>query len=395
MPLAEVFVRFRLFQSRFAALLIRRLRPVGALLGPTLSMPSPSGGLPQWVLFVAVASVGCRQVEDRAPLVQAAVQPENDGSQGERMPPAPRTVVVPDFAAVADQLKPSVVSVISTVPREGAKSGKIHGLGSGMIVSVDGQVLTNAHVVAGATNVDVELASGQRVAAKVRVSEPYVDLALLELEGEFQLQPVEFGQRSPTPGEWMMAVGQPFGLGHTVTVGVVGGLDRDYDDLGRPSGLPKDGLWNFIQTDASINHGNSGGPLVSADSRVTGITTAVRSDGQGLAFAIPAPMVLHFLSEARTYGRVRRVKLGVNAENTTGPERRQVVRVTSVEAEGPGARAGLEVDDFILAIDGRSVDRVSDVAYLAQLRGVGTPITFSIQRGSNAVSEVEIVPDER
>jgi S1-C subfamily serine protease len=309
-------------------------------------------------------------------------------------------VVVPDFARVAQQVGPSVVTVISTVPREGEKGTKVvRGLGSGMIVSVEGQILTNEHVVAAASRVDVELSTRERIPATVEVAEPLLDLALLQLDEEVGgLVPVELVDRHPKPGEWVMAVGQPFGLGNTVTVGVVSGLGRDHDDLGRPEALRKDGLWSFIQTDASINIGNSGGPLVGADSQVVGITTAVRSDGQGLAFAIPAPMATRFLDEVRTYGRVRQARLGIRADNATGADADgmgAVVRVTSVEPDGPGARAGLLEGDFILQIGRDRVNRVSDVAYLTQLHGVGTRITFTIKRVDERPQEVEIVPDER
>jgi S1-C subfamily serine protease len=194
-----------------------------------------------------------------------------------------------------------------------------------------------------------------------------------------------------------MAVGQPFGLGNTVTVGVIGGLGRDHHDLGRPEGLQPGGYWNFIQTDASINIGNSGGPLVNASGRVVGITTAVRNDGQGLAFAIPAPMAERFLDEARTFGRVRKTRLGINANDVTNPTDGPgtVVQVTKVEPGGPGARANLEKDDVILRIDGTPVSRVSDVAYLAQLSGVGRKITLTVRRGDDPPTEVDLIPDER
>ena len=176
----------------------------------------------------------------------------------------------------------------------------MRGIGAGMIVSANGQVLTNEHVVASAEQVDVELSSRDRVSAQVLVRDPLLDLALLQLDTRVEgLIPVEFRDQSAVPGEWVMAVGQPYGLGNTVTVGVVSGLGRDYVDLGRPKGLRADGIWSFIQTDASINIGNSGGPLVDVRGKVVGITTAVRRDGQGLAFAIPGDMARRFIEEAQ------------------------------------------------------------------------------------------------
>ena len=152
-----------------------------------------------------------------------------------------------------------------------------------MIVSARGQVLTNEHAVADALRVQVELSGRDRLGARILYADPLLDLALLELDGvASELTPVEFSDRDPTPGEWIMAVGQPFGLGHTVTVGVVSGLGRDHDDLGRPPGLRPDGIWSFIQTDASINIGNSGGGFYFDNVTVSNIPTPASAAVLGL-----------------------------------------------------------------------------------------------------------------
>lgn len=345
----------------------------------------------------------CRRVDD-APPRPIAIPTRTDGGAS---PPSAAsgpaasgtTIVVPDFAKIAARLGPSVVTVIATVRgREGSARNKVvRGLGSGMVVSAGGQILTNEHVIASATRVDVELSSRDRVPAKVLVSEPLLDLALLELEAPLErLVPVEFSEDDPVPGEWVMAVGQPFGLGHTVTVGVVSGLRRDHADLGRPDGLRPEGIWSFIQTDASINIGNSGGPLVDSDGEVVGITTAVRNDGQGVAFAIPSVMARRFLEEAWTYGRVRKARLGIKADNASVPdmERASVVRITQVDEGGPAAKAGLAEGDFIMAIDDHPVDRVSDVAYLTQLQGVGARVPVTIERPGRPPEQVVVIPAE-
>jgi len=351
---------------------------------------------------------GCRRVDRPLPTKAGKVLPAPGPSarapdeRASEPEPSESLVVAPgpDFATVAERVRPSVVSVISTVPREGSRRNKVvRGLGSGIIVSADGQIVTNEHVVAWATRVDVELSSGERVAARVLVAEPMLDLALLKLDGDVGgLTPVGFSDEPPRPGAWVMAMGQPFGLGHTLTVGVISGLGRDHDDLGQPDGLRPDGLWNFIQTDASINVGNSGGPLVDVRGRVVGITTAVRSDGQGLAFATPAAMGRRFLEEARTHGRVRRARLGIKAENATGPElpgsRGSAVRITQVDADGPAAAANLKRGDFILAIDGADIRRVSDVAYFAQLRGVGAALQLTVVGADGLRQQVTLVPTE-
>lgn len=344
---------------------------------------------------------GCRRVEV-PPAPRETIEPKSAATEVTAQPEHPPPLVVPgpDFSLLAERLSPSVVTVISTVPREGGRRNKVvRGLGSGMIVGANGQILTNEHVVAWATRVDVELSTGERLPARVLVAEPLLDLALLELDGApGDLTPVAFRDAAPRPGEWVMAIGQPFGLGDTLTVGVISGLGRDHDDLGRPDGLRADGLWNFIQTDASINIGNSGGPLVDIHGRVVGITTAVRSDGQGLAFATPGEMGRRFLDEARTHGRVRRTRLGIKAENATGIDLPgnggSVVRITHVDADGPAARAGLERDDHILEIDGQAVRRVSEVAYLAQLRGVGMPLHLTVIDNEGSRKQAVIVPVE-
>jgi S1-C subfamily serine protease len=364
---------------------------------------------------LASSSIGCRRVEEPSPRHGSTVRDDAGREAVESTAPnsvSGTTVVIPDFASVAAAMGPSVVTVISTVRdrdaalRSGSETTRnkvVRGLGSGMVVSANGQILTNEHVIASATRVDVELSTRDRIPAKVLLSEPLLDLALLELEGPAPgLVPVEFREEDPVPGEWVMAVGQPFGLGHTVTVGVISGLRRDHADLGRPDGLRPDGIWSFIQTDASINIGNSGGPLVDAAGAVVGITTAVRNDGQGVAFAIPAPMAHRFLEEAWTHGRIRKARIGIKADNSSVPAspdselagRGAVVRVTEVDETGPAAKAGIVEGDLVLAIAGRPVDRVSDVAYLTQLLGVGSRVPLTIKRAGQAPEQVIVIPAE-
>jgi S1-C subfamily serine protease len=352
--------------------------------------------------FAIALAPGCRRVDDDAPPSgESRLRPDpGEPGDGVRTAASHSTIVVPDFAAVASRVGPSVVTVIATVrePEGETKSKILRGVGSGMIVdAAAGHVLTNEHVVSAATRVEVELADRERVTARVVFADDMLDLALLQLvRTPPELQAVVFADRSPRPGEWVMAVGQPFGLGHTVTVGVISGQRRDHDDLGRPEGLRPDGIWSFIQTDASINVGNSGGPLVDVDGRVVGITTAVRRDGQGLAFAVPGEMALRFLDEVRTHGRVRRARLGISAENVVEhelPGHGEIVRVTKVDADGPAARAGIAVGDIVLAIDSEPVRRVSDVAYITQLRGAGTRMSMTIQRGSEPAADVLVIAD--
>ena len=255
-------------------------------------------------IFVCFSCLfACRPVQ---PGSEAAPGPvAEDRSPAPVVSPPPGAPALPDFAELAERMSPSVVSVVSSLPPEGRKGRRPRrGVGSGMVVRADGQVLTNHHVIAEATSFAIQYADGARIAARLIHADAQLDLALLApdvVEGE--RVPVRFSERRPRPGEWTMAVGHPFGLGDTVTVGVISGLDRDHDDLGRPAELDPEGVWSFIQTDASINPGNSGGPLVDLNGEVLGLTTAVRADGDGVAFAVPAAGVALDPDELREWAR--------------------------------------------------------------------------------------------
>jgi S1-C subfamily serine protease len=305
---------------------------------------------------------------------------------------APAAPALPDFAELAGRMSPSVVSVVSALPPEGRKDRRPRrGVGSGMVVREDGQVLTNQHVIAGAMSFAIQYDDGTRVAARLVHGDPALDLALLAPEiSEPRRVPVRLSERRLRPGEWTMAIGHPFGLGDTVTVGVISGLGRDHDDLGRPEELDPEGVWSFIQTDASINLGNSGGPLVDLRGEVVGLTTAVRSDGQGVAFAVPAPMARKFLTEVWTHGRFRHARLGVDVGEV---DERPAVRVLRVSPGGPAARGGLLPGDLILAVAEVPIARVSELAYHSRLSGVDVPLVLAVQRGATRLA-VEIVPDE-
>ena len=349
-------------------------------------------------LAALALALACRPLDEPG---GGASPPPRPAPPAAQAPPSTTAAALPDFAEVAERLRPSVVSVVSTLTppaSDGAGRRVLRGIGSGILVSTSGHVLTNEHVVADAAEVDVELTNHARVRARVVARDDLLDLALLHLvDPPSGLQPVVFRERPPRPGEWVMTMGQPFGLGRSVTVGVVSALGRDHVDLGRPQGLRPDGIWSFIQTDASVNLGNSGGPLCDVAGEVLGLTTAVRADGDGIAFAIPAAMARRFLDEVWSYGRVRHTRLGIKADNV-GPEvfpgRLSAVRVTAVEPSGPGDRAGLAEGDIILAVDDQAVTRVSEVAYLAQLRGVGAHLDLIVQRGAGAPRRLQLVPAE-
>lgn len=337
-----------------------------------------------------------------------------------------------DFAAVADSLRPTVVSVVSTFetpltrashsaqvsapesPHETPGRSRVRrGVGSGIILDDRGHLLTNEHVVASAMRVHVELADATRIGASVIHGDPTVDLAILKLDRVPELlRPARFSVAPPRPGAWVMGIGHPFGLGHTVTVGVISGLARDYDDLGRPKGLHPDGTWSFIQTDASINIGNSGGPLVDAFGNVVGIVTAVRIDGSGIAFAIPTDLALRYVEEVHNHGRLRHPRLGLvvrelpsRLEKTTW---NPTLVVDSTLDAGPARIAGVRAGDEIIACGvgpaapaqpTPRIARISQLQYCAQIAGVAGLMTLELRRASTSEAGwstqlVSVVPDE-
>ncbi len=319
-----------------------------------------------------------------------------DADSGVASDPRPQ-----DFADVAARVGPSVVAVVTTVATadtpESANGGVTvrRGIGAGVVVSPR-EIVTNDHVVASSATVEVHLVDGSRRTAHIVHSDPLVDLSLIAVDDGPPLVPLALRLGPARVGEWVMAVGQPYGLSSTVTVGVVSGIGRDYVDLGRPKGLRADGVWSFIQTDASINIGNSGGPLLDARGELVGITTAVRKDGQGLAFAVPAELVVKYLDEVSAHGRLRRPRLGLRVDDL-GPDehplRARGVKVVRVEPDGPAATAGVKVDDIVLSACKRPLLRVSDLAYAALMCGLDAPWDLELLRGDSHLT-LPITPHE-
>jgi S1-C subfamily serine protease len=253
--------------------------------------------------------------------------------------------------------------------------------------------LTSAHVLAGSTSVEILSPDHERMIGRIIAIEPRIDLALLEVSyppandvsgtRSPQLKALALADRSANVGEAVLSVGHPFGLGSTATAGIVSGTERNYDDIGRPDGLLEEGIWSFIQTDASINVGNSGGPLVSSTGEVLGIATAVRRDGQGLAFAVPAALARRFLEDVAAHGRLIQPRLGMAVETVGSdvvPSRIETVRVVSVQDGGPAQRAGIAPGDLIIRIDGHPIARTSQVAYLAQVAGAHASLNLERRR---------------
>ena len=258
-------------------------------------------------------------------------------------------------------------------PGSKSQSRVQRGQGSGVIFDAKGLLLTNAHVVEGAETLSVELTDGRRVTGSVVGTDSLTDLAVVRLDGKGPWPTAVLGDSDRLRvGDWAIAVGNPFGLENTVTMGIISNLNRNVSQLGI-SGKRLD----LIQTDAAINPGNSGGPLLNADGEVVGINTLVRSGpGAGLGFAIPINRAQTIARQLVTTGRASHPVIGIGlADGPDGP----VIR--SVQPGAPAAKAGLKPDDEIAAIDGQPMRGAADVVAAIDRKGVGQRITLTIRRG--------------
>jgi serine protease Do len=270
-------------------------------------------------------------------------------------------------------------------------------LGSGFIVSPDGYILTNEHVVSGAEKIMVSLTNKQEYDAKVIGKDDKTDIALIKIDtGGKQLPAAKLGNSDPLEiGDWVMAIGNPFGLGNTVTVGIVSAKARII------GAGPYD---NFIQTDAAINPGNSGGPLIDMKGQVIGINTAIVAAGQGIGFAIPINMAKEILLELKATGQVTRGWLGVGIQEVSPEIARAVglkevkgAMVTMVYPGDPADKAGVKKGDIILAVNGQSIKGPFDLTHLIATLKPGAKIAITVWREKRQVelsSKLEKRTDE-
>jgi serine protease Do len=313
--------------------------------------------------------------------------------------PPPRQTArlqAPDFADVAEQLKPAVVNISTTqvvkTPQHGLRGtlpGRPSGeqdpfkeflerffggdsarrdvrqdsLGSGFIIDKDGYIVTNNHVIENATDIKVSLWNLEEFDAKVVGSDPQTEVALIKIEAQRDLPVAPLGDSDELRvGEWVATIGNPFGLGQTVTVGIASAKGRiigagAYDD--------------FIQTDASINPGNSGGPLLNLHGEVVGINTAIVATGQGISFAIPINLAKEVLAQLSEKGRVTRGFLGIQVQQvapelarSSGLERPRGACVAYVQPDSPGAQAGIREGDVIVEFNGRAIVNMQELPRL-------------------------------
>ena len=321
---------------------------------------------------------------------------------------------LPDFVTLSKEVRPMVVHISSSgsAPsssspfREGEPFGDFwrrffgerlpqsptpspsRSVGSGFIVDPKGYILTNDHVVEEGQDLTVKLADGSEHRARVAGRDPKTDIALVKIDTERNLPVARLGDSAALEvGEWVLAIGNPFGLEHTVTSGIVSAKGR------RIGAGPYD---NFIQTDASINPGNSGGPLINLHGEVVGVNTAIFSRGGGnigIGFAIPINIVKQLLSQLRDEGKVTRGWLGVviqdvNAEmaEALGLEEARGALVTNVLQGSPAEAAGMQVGDVIVTFDGSPVMASSELPLIVARTPVGNTVDVVIQRDGRAAA---------
>ena len=318
------------------------------------------------------------------------------------------------FADLAEKVKPAVVNISTTStikipggpfrhffgPEEGpfgdffkkffgdipGREMKQQSLGSGFIVDKDGYIITNNHVVQGADEIKVKLADGREFKAHVIGRDQKTDLALIKISSLFKdLPALPLGDSdSMRVGDWVLAVGNPFGLGHTVTQGIISATGRVIG-----SG-PYD---NFLQTDAPINPGNSGGPLVNLKGEVIGINTAIIASGQGIGFAIPVNVAKVVIPQLRKEGKVVRGWIGVSIQSVTegiaksfGLKKPEGALVSDVVTGGPADIAGIKRGDIIVGFDGRDIKKMSDLPFIVAETPVGKTVTVKLIRNAREIS---------
>ncbi|PKN11305.1 MAG: peptidase [Deltaproteobacteria bacterium HGW-Deltaproteobacteria-4] len=331
--------------------------------------------------------------------------------------------LLPDFVPLVKELKPTVVNINTAtkikMPRQPHpnflydpfnpgpfddfferfyeeqwrqhKGMKKRSLGSGFLISSDGYILTNYHVVAKADEINVKLSDGREFRATVRGSDEKLDLALIKIESKTALPAVRLGDSDTIEiGEWVLAIGNPFGLAETVTAGIISAKGRvigsgPYDD--------------FIQTDASINPGNSGGPLFNIKGEVVGINSAIIAGGQGIGFAIPVNMAKSIVEQLKEEGKVTRGWLGVmiqpvtaNLAKSFGLEDERGALISEVVAESPAEKAGLKAGDIIVTFAGKKIQEMNDLPRLVAATPVSKKVKVTYLRGGNE-AETSVVID--
>ena len=373
------------------------------------------------VAACCLAGAACRRGDEAGPspggpAQSAPASPASAARDGARPPPAPggSPVELPRFVDLVKQQGGAVVN-ISAVARPQSEVALPPGhplyeffrrfggvpdtgeapnssMGSGFIISPDGYVLTNAHVVAGTDAVRVKLTSKREYPARLVGADPYTDVALLKIDAK-GLQAVRPGNPDAMePGDWVAAIGAPFGFENSVTVGVVSAKGRL---------LPQGSYVPFIQTDVAVNPGNSGGPLFDTRGNVIGINSQIYSQTggyMGISFAIPIDIAMEISQQLREHGKVTRGHIGVQLQELTYDlamslelKEAKGALVSAVQRGGPAFRAGIRPLDVILAIDGHAIDSTADLARLVGGAKPGSTLAAEVWRGGErTTAKVEV-----
>ena len=297
--------------------------------------------------------------------------------------------------SVVEAVSPSVVHVQVRGLRQGYTA---NGSGSGTIIAPDGLVLTNNHVVEGASAIDLALADGRQVAARTLGRDPDTDIAVLRAETSERLPSARLGNsKNVRPGQMAIAIGNPFGFQSTVTAGIVSAVGRSLRaQNGRLIG-------DVIQTDAALNPGNSGGPLVNSRAEVIGVNTAVIMGAQGICFSVASNTAQHVLTQILQYGRVRRARLGIAGDQVRLPQRLKAaagltqeagVRVVEVQPGTPAASGRLLPGDVIVGVDSEIVTGIDDIARILDGTRIDKQVSMHILRDGR-LGTVDVVPTER
>jgi len=338
--------------------------------------------------FTAVASAQGRDLPDFVKLVedQGAAVVNISTTQAVRRPAG-----LPQIPGIEDEEVQEFFRRFIPRQQPGPQQGprpESRSLGSGFIISADGYVLTNAHVIEGADEVTVKLTDKREYKARVIGADKRTDVALIKIEPSGALPAVKFGDPARLKvGEWVVAIGSPFGFENTVTAGIVSAKGRS---------LPQENFVPFIQTDVAINPGNSGGPLFNMRGEVVGVNSQIysRTGGyMGLAFAIPIDVALDIQKQLREKGRVSRGRIGVVIQEVSkdlatsfGLDRPRGALVNSVEKGSPADKAGLEATDIILKFDGKVVDSSSDLPRIVGATRPGAKADLEVWRKGAARS---------
>jgi serine protease Do len=367
---------------------IKKRFKVGTIIGAALAM-----------LFAGVMVYGTVEGISSAAPGPAAVQAQS----GQEMPG-----IHSPFTALAEKCTPSVVNVkITKVEKTGLgeiqipwgsfrdffnnpqfpqfpQDRTVQGAGSGVIISKDGYVLTNNHVVDGAKELTVTLSDKREFKAQIVGRDPKTDIAIIKIDAGENLPAATIGDSDKIKvGDWVMAIGNPFGLSSTVTLGIVSAKGRvigagPYDD--------------FIQTDASINPGNSGGPLIDMNGEVIGINTAIVPNGQGIGFAIPVNTAKPLIPELEAHGEVTRGWLGVSIQSITPDlsnalklEESKGALVAEVVPGGPAEKAGIKAGDVIVSFDGKPVHDSHDLPAMVAATKIGSEVPVGVMRNGKSV----------